>query len=172
MINPRSAAFHIEAKKHAVRQTADGWVISFVVHPSDVRADFAVAPLGTRYMIALCEIGSDEQPVSNPPSGSAERPAVTHTPAQQGGGAHQPRQSFRSLPPEKQAGILAKDPRFQQWATSKRLGVPVREEHDAAEFIRQPSVNPDLEANPDAERPAQEWLRDRLEGIQASGARA
>jgi acetylornithine deacetylase len=32
----------------------------------------------------------------------------------------------------------------------------------AAELIRQPSVNPDLEANPDAERPAQEWLRDRL----------
>src|SRR5687767_6659238 len=32
----------------------------------------------------------------------------------------------------------------------------------AAELIRQPSVNPDLEANPDAERPAQEWLRDRF----------
>ena len=32
----------------------------------------------------------------------------------------------------------------------------------AAEFTRQPSINPDLEANPDAERPAQEWLRDRL----------
>lgn len=32
----------------------------------------------------------------------------------------------------------------------------------AGEFIRQPSVNPDLEANPDAERPAQRWLGDRL----------
>ena len=32
----------------------------------------------------------------------------------------------------------------------------------AAEFIRQPSVNPDLEPNGDAERPAQEWLRDQL----------
>ena len=37
----------------------------------------------------------------------------------------------------------------------------------AAELIRQPSVNPDLEANELAERPAQEWLRDRL---QESGA--
>ncbi len=37
----------------------------------------------------------------------------------------------------------------------------------AAEFIRQPSVNPDLEPNPEAERPAQEWLRDQLV---ASGA--
>src|SRR5579884_258865 len=31
-----------------------------------------------------------------------------------------------------------------------------------AEFIRQPSVNPDLEPNPDGERPAQEWLRAQL----------
>jgi acetylornithine deacetylase/succinyl-diaminopimelate desuccinylase-like protein len=32
----------------------------------------------------------------------------------------------------------------------------------AADFIRQPSVNPDLEANDLAERPAQSWLRDQL----------
>jgi acetylornithine deacetylase len=32
----------------------------------------------------------------------------------------------------------------------------------AGELIRQPSVNPDLEPNEDAERPAQEWLRDQF----------
>jgi acetylornithine deacetylase len=32
----------------------------------------------------------------------------------------------------------------------------------AAAFIRQRSINPDLEPNPEAERPAQDWLRDRL----------
>lgn len=32
----------------------------------------------------------------------------------------------------------------------------------ASELIRQPSVNPDLEPNDAAERPAQEWLRDRF----------
>src|SRR5688572_12823039 len=37
----------------------------------------------------------------------------------------------------------------------------------AAELIRKRSVNPDLEPNPLAERPAQEWLRDRLEESQA-----
>ena len=37
----------------------------------------------------------------------------------------------------------------------------------ASEFVRRPSVNPELEPNPDAERPAQDWLRDRLT---ASGA--
>ncbi len=33
----------------------------------------------------------------------------------------------------------------------------------ASELIQKPSVNPDLEANDEAERPAQEWLRDQLE---------
>ena len=37
----------------------------------------------------------------------------------------------------------------------------------AGDLIRQPSINPDLEANDAAERPAQEWLRDRFT---ASGA--
>ena len=32
----------------------------------------------------------------------------------------------------------------------------------AGELIRQPSVNPDLEVNPDAEGPAQRWLADQL----------
>lgn len=31
----------------------------------------------------------------------------------------------------------------------------------AAELVRRPSINPDLEPNPDAERPAQDWLRDQ-----------
>ncbi len=34
--------------------------------------------------------------------------------------------------------------------------------HLAAELIRQPSVNPDLEPNAEAERPAQTWLREQL----------
>jgi acetylornithine deacetylase len=32
----------------------------------------------------------------------------------------------------------------------------------AAELIRRPSINPDLEPNPEAERPAQDWLRDQF----------
>src|SRR5918994_6286106 len=37
----------------------------------------------------------------------------------------------------------------------------------AAELIRQPSVNPDLEPNELAERPAQEWLRDQFRQFEA-----
>lgn len=56
----------IEVKKHAYRQTQDGIVISFVMHPNDVSPELATAPLGTRYMAALVEIGDDEQPVIKP----------------------------------------------------------------------------------------------------------
>ena len=37
----------------------------------------------------------------------------------------------------------------------------------AAELIRQPSINPDLEPNDLAERPAQEWLRDQFQRSEA-----
>lgn len=44
---------HFEAKKHAYRQTQDGVVVSFVIHPDEVPADMATAPLGTIYMIGF-----------------------------------------------------------------------------------------------------------------------
>lgn len=55
-------AEHCEAKKHAYRQTQDGVVVSFVLHPQEVPAGLALAALGTRYMLAVAEIGDDEQP--------------------------------------------------------------------------------------------------------------
>jgi hypothetical protein len=41
-----------EAIKYAYRQTKDGFVLSFVVHPSDMTDDMATAPIGQRFMIA------------------------------------------------------------------------------------------------------------------------
>jgi len=35
----------------------------------------------------------------------------------------------------------------------------------ASTLIQQPSINPDLEANDAAERPAQEWLRDQFNSM-------
>jgi len=55
-------AEHCEAKKHAYRQTQDGVVVSFVLHPNEVPEGLATAALGTRYMLAVVEIGDDEQP--------------------------------------------------------------------------------------------------------------
>ena len=58
----RNSASHCEAKLHAFRKTQDGIVVAFVLHPNEVPESVQLAPLGTRYMLALVEIGDDEQP--------------------------------------------------------------------------------------------------------------
>lgn len=94
---------HCEAKKHGYRQTADGIVISFVLHPEEVPDDLALATLGTRYMLAFARIGDDEEPV--PPQQKPARPG----------------KPFHTLPRSQQAGILCNDKTFQAWASKKGL---------------------------------------------------
>ena len=86
---------HCEAKKHGYRQTADGIVVSFVLHPNEVPDDLALAALGTRYMLAFTRIGDDEEP---------QVPEIKR-----------PARPFASLPRSQQAGILCGDETFQQW---------------------------------------------------------
>lgn len=115
-------ASHFEAKKHAYRQTQDGVVISFVVHPNDLNAALAVAPLGTRYMVAVAQIGDDGMPVETPEASVVE-PASTQDAA--GGAVASPRLSapasgarggWYGLLPSARASILCKDPDFRAWA--------------------------------------------------------
>ena len=47
---------HFEAKKYAYRQTKDGMVVSFVIHPDDVPKEMATAPIGQRYIVACAKI--------------------------------------------------------------------------------------------------------------------
>jgi hypothetical protein len=87
---------HFESRKWAYRQTKEGTVISFLVHPNDISTEMATAPLGTRYMVAFAQIGDDEQPTEQP---KPERP----------------KRKFDELTCAEQAGILCADPKFQQW---------------------------------------------------------
>ena len=52
-----------EAKKYAYRQTKDGMVLSFVLHPDDVPKEMATAPIGQRYMVACAQIDDHENPI-------------------------------------------------------------------------------------------------------------
>jgi hypothetical protein len=91
---------HCEAKKHGYRQTQDGIVVSFVLHPNEVPDDLALAALGTRYMLALVRIGDDETPQSPK--------------------AKQPPRPFASLPRSQQAGILCGDETFRRWVSGQK----------------------------------------------------
>ena len=47
----------VEAKKHAYRQTREGTVVSFLIHPDDVpkllTQELSVSAIGARYMLGI-----------------------------------------------------------------------------------------------------------------------
>lgn len=53
-----------EAKYYAMRKSKDGIIISFVIHPADFSNDLALAPIGTRMLLAIAEI-KDEADTAN-----------------------------------------------------------------------------------------------------------
>lgn len=99
-------ATHFEARKWAYRQTKEGTVISFLVHPNDISSELATAALGTRLMVAFAQIGDDEKPISS----STDKPA-----ASQGSPAERPKQRWNDMSRAQQAGVLCNDPAFQRW---------------------------------------------------------
>lgn len=106
-----AASVHFEAKKHAYRQTQDGVVISFVMHPGDVAATLATAPLGTRYVVALVEVSDDETPVSPEAQEQRTKPAKDRRP-------------WSSLPPSQQAAIRCNEGPFQDFIAERFGGMP------------------------------------------------
>ena len=58
-------ALQIEAKKHALRQQQDGcWILTMKIHQNDMPSEIMKAPMGARYVVALVEVGDDEQPIN------------------------------------------------------------------------------------------------------------
>jgi len=63
---------NMEVKKDALRQTQDGiWKLTVTVHPSDMPVDLMIAPMGTRYGLAMVVI-EDEQCANNAQSSSSK----------------------------------------------------------------------------------------------------
>jgi hypothetical protein len=60
-----------EAVKVSYRQTKDGMVVAFAIHPNDMPPELALAPVGTRVLLAVAEL-TDE-----PPRASAGQPSAT-----------------------------------------------------------------------------------------------
>lgn len=112
----QEAVVSCEAVKYAARQNRDGVVISLLIHPNDVPRELFSAPIGSRYFVALVEIGDDEQPVMPEARAAGKRIAMS-------------------------AGMLCRSPQFQEWV-SARTGQSFNPsdakgmEHMAAEYIR------------------------------------
>ncbi len=135
-MNIRDNAIHCEAKKHSYRQVQDGVVVSFVLHPQEVPEGLAIAALGTRYMLALVEIGDDERPKEQPSDGKPK-------PAEANGSKSK---TWHELKASQQSGILCNDPAFHKFLNEGvRIGrpgqqrawsKPVNNTDDAAEAVR------------------------------------
>lgn len=140
-----------EAKKHAYRQTQDGIVVSFVIHPNDVPESLALAALGTRFMIGFAEIGDDERPKPNR-AAKGEDAADTASPreneitkrakiqaltdAKTAEDRAKPKRAFSDMSLSQQSGIRANDWRFQDFLEHEYPGV-WRNLKDAAASIRE-----------------------------------
>lgn len=131
-------ASHCEAVKLSYRQTKDGLVVSFAIHPNDMPDDLATAALGTRYMLALAKIGDDEKPVAG------SQPTISDKPGDLGQAppAAKARQRWDEMIPSKRAAILCGDPIFQEWITIRNRNRydPTENEDvrktDAATYLR------------------------------------
>lgn len=121
-----TTATPIEVRKIAYRQSAkDGLVITFSVHPSDMPASLAAAPIGARFMAALVEIGDDEKPVKSNTHKALEA------------SVEKERRPWGELTPTTQACIRCQEPRFQQWVIEGGFKeVPDDKEKNAACYVR------------------------------------
>ena len=122
----RSNAVPCELILYAYRKNKDGIVVSFVVHPDQMPAELAVAPIGSRWVGALVQVGDDELPVQK-----EARAEPRQVPKPDGA----KRMDWRDMQPAAQASIRAEDPIFcaflkEEWPDFWR------EHEDANECIR------------------------------------
>ena len=104
-----------EAIKYALRQSKDGVVVSFVVHPSDVGPELMAMPIGARVMVAWAQIGDDEKRIDapkakehSPPTGRVNEPPVKISEAKE-------RRKFSELPLVQQCAMRCEDENFQRF---------------------------------------------------------
>lgn len=132
----RANALQVEAKKHALRQQQDGcWILTLKVHQHDMPQEIMTAAMGARYVMALVEIGDDEQPlpqrVNSRPVEATPRPAPTGQAAPAGDG----KRPFADIPAPQQAGMLSQDRAFRLFL-AEQFEMPIPDPDEAASVIR------------------------------------
>jgi hypothetical protein len=130
----RESSLHCEAKKHAYRQTQDGVVVSFVLHPQEVPDGLATASLGTRYMLAMVEIGDNEEPKPQQPVAKTDgKRAFGDLPRSQQAALALQRESFRRFLEED--GAPCGDATLADLALKSQLGILSKTEMDIADSL-------------------------------------
>ena len=129
----RENAMHCEAKKHAYRQTQDGVVVSFVLHPHDVPEGLATAPLGSRYVLALVQVDDNELPVQKEARATPRPVTSPDTPTD---GAKREKLDWRDVQPAAQAGMRCDKPEFWAFLREEKKCILVNDPVTAAAAVR------------------------------------
>lgn len=119
MANVRDSALHFEAISLGLKKTNAGPVLTLRIHPHEMPKDLWDYPLGARYTVALVLMGDDGQPVEQ------EQPKKPDK---------VPR-NWSSMGLTERAGIVCRDRRFWEWASTKGHG-QVESADEAAEWLR------------------------------------
>lgn len=128
----------IEAVKYALRQSKDGTVVSFVIHPEDLDPALQCLPIGARVMLGWYQIGDDEQPVTKPdatPAGAVVASGSGATAGETAPPKEKDRRPFHQLPLASQCAIRCTDKQF--WAfLNQREGADIDNETAADAVVK------------------------------------
>jgi hypothetical protein len=109
----RDAAISMEVKKDGLQQRQGGdWAIKFTVQAIDMHERLTRAPMGTRFMAVLVEIGDDELPISQPAKEEPAKPRPSTPVHKVQAGAQRERKPWRDLGPATQSGIRCEEATF------------------------------------------------------------
>jgi hypothetical protein len=129
----RKNSISLEAKKDALAQRQNGdWKVSFTVQGTDMDPRLTQAPMGTRYAVALVEIGDDELPVQQKENRAKPDPASP----QDSRPDRAKRMDWRDMQPAAQAALRCDQPAFQAFLREVHRYVSVTDIEGAADAIR------------------------------------
>lgn len=143
----RENALTIEVKKDRMSQRQNGdWAITFVLHPNDLSKELMQPPMGTRYIMALCEVQENGEPVVSSPPFAPPSPVTTDQPASAASIPDTGAGAGRVKTPAQMAGFLCTLPAFQRflvethssrWNNAASSAVAFDPETIAAYVVRQ-----------------------------------
>jgi hypothetical protein len=107
---PSKNAVTFEGAKLYLKQDGRGFVLSILVHPNEVPMDLMMAPINTRYTVAMVEMADDGSVVEPKLKSEGEKLVAS-------------------------AGMLCKNERFINWL-HKNGKIDVKDETKAEEFVR------------------------------------
>lgn len=144
---------HFEGLKTQYRQTKEGMVISFVIHPNEDPGWLAKAPLGQRLQVAWAEIVDEQVSAGDVPTNAARADGPNTSrqiPPSAAPAGPRPKRDWGERTPAERAGILCADPQFRMWVAAGQLYVEEQWAWDN---------HVDLTNNP--EEACANWLRKR-----------